>query len=401
MHGIKRALEYLDSKCWYPPSTFRVITKGVNEPECVVDGKKYLMFCSNDYLSLSQHPAVKKAGKAAIDRFGLGPGGSRAMSGNISIITELEEEIARLTGTEDCLTFPTGYMANVTVFQALMDSFIRDVPCRPGESVIFLDESNHGSIFDGCRLCRAETVRFGHDDLTQLRAKLQDEQRPNKLIVTEGVFTPEGNITDLTEYVKVAKEFDARLMIDDAHGVGILGENGGGTPQHFGCAGEVDVLMGSMDKAFGGIGGYLCGSRETVKYLRVAARSSILSSSFPAGIAGAMIQSARLIERYQAEREVLFEKAKYLRSSLREAGFTILGNADLPAIPLLIGDEVSALKFNDLLWDQGIFCSVFRWPAVHLHKARLRIVVMLRHTKPQMDRLVDCCFRAGKVTGIV
>jgi 7-keto-8-aminopelargonate synthetase-like enzyme len=182
-------------------------------------------------------------------------------------------------------------------------------------------------------------------------------------------------------YVDISKEFNARLMIDDAHGVGILGVNGGGTPQHFDCACKIDVLMGSMDKAFGGIGGYLCGSRETIKYLRVAARSSILSSSLPAGIAGAMIQSAKLIQRYESEREALFQKAKYLKTSLQEAGFTILGNADLPAIPLLIGDEQVALKFNDLLWDEGIFCNVFRWPAVSLQKARLRIVVMLGHSK--------------------
>jgi glycine C-acetyltransferase len=267
--------------------------------------------------------------------------------------------------------------------------------------VIFSDEFNHGSIVDGCRLTKAKKVVFKHGDCSDLRQKIKENNLPNKLIVTEGVFTPEGELTDIPEFVKVAKETGSKLMIDDAHGIGVLGENGGGSIQHFGCEKDVDIIMGSMDKAFGGIGGYLCGKKELIKYLRVSARSSLLSSSYPAAMAGAMLATVKEIRGSSERREELFAKAKLLRDALKDLGFKIMGNYDLPAIPLFIGDENKALEFNKILWEKGIYGMVFRWPAVPMKKARMRITVMHGHSEENIKSFVGACKIAGKKTGLI
>jgi len=391
--GIDPLLHFLDSEGLYPD--FHTITSGVNEPEVTVDGKKYLMFCSNNYLGLTQHPAVKQAAKDAIDKYGVGPGGSRVISGNVDIIEELEQAIADLTGTEACLTFPTGYMANISVFQALMDPLFFDLPYKSSEGVIFSDENNHGSIVDGIRLSKAKRVIFKHDDLMDLKKKIRENDLPNKLIVTEGVFSLEGKIIDLPKYVALAKETGSKLMVDDAHGVGILGENGGGTPELHNCAKDVDVLMGCMDKAFGGTGGYLCGGKNLIRHLRIASRSSILSSSLTTSMAGAMLESVKQIRFYRSKRSELFTNAKYLREKLTEAGFTIVGNNILPSVALLVGDEKKGINFANALWKKGIFSPIIRWPAVRRGESRFRLLISTAHTKEQIDKLITSCVDIG------
>ncbi|MEX0805443.1 MAG: aminotransferase class I/II-fold pyridoxal phosphate-dependent enzyme, partial [Candidatus Binatia bacterium] len=299
--GIKNTLQFLDEEKLYPD--FHTITGYVNEPEVEISGKKYLMFCSNNYLGITQNQEVKDAAKDAIDRYGVGPGGSRVISGNVDIVETLEKEIASLTDSEDCMIFPTGYMANISVFQALMDPLFFNLPYKSSDSVIFSDEKNHGSIVDGIRLSKATRVIFKHNDIADLRRKITEYDLPNKLIVTEGVFSLEGEIIDLPAYVSLARETGSKLMIDDAHGIGVLGSRGGGTPEHLGCAGEIDILMGSFDKAFGCMGGYLCGKATLIKYLRIACRSSILSSSFPTPLAGALIRAVRVIKQGTDKRE--------------------------------------------------------------------------------------------------
>ncbi|HEY1074126.1 MAG TPA: pyridoxal phosphate-dependent aminotransferase family protein, partial [Patescibacteria group bacterium] len=211
---------------------FHTIEGGVNEPVCKVNGEDYLMFCSNNYLGMTQHPAVKEAAKQAIDKYGVGPGGSRVISGNIDIIEDLEKAIAELTGTEDCLTFPTGYMANAAVFRAVMDPLFNNMPVLAENSVIFSDEYNHGSIVDGCRLSKAKKVVFKHDDLADLEQKIKENDLPNKLIVTESVFSLDGEIINIPAYVELAKRTGCKLMVDDAHGIGVLGKHGGGVTEH-------------------------------------------------------------------------------------------------------------------------------------------------------------------------
>lgn len=399
LESIEPFVELLRGAGAYPP--FETITGGVNEPLCTIDGRSYLLFCANNYLNLSEHPAVKQAAKAAIDKYGIGPGGSRVISGNIDVIEHLEAAIAELTGTEDCLTFPTGYMANVSVFQALLDPFFLGMPCAKASGALFLDECNHGSVVDGSVLATATVTTFRHNDLADLEAKLAHCDRPNRLVVTEGVYSLEGEIADIPAYIEVAKRNRAWLMVDDAHGIGVVGERGGGVGELYDCAADIDVLMGCMDKAMGATGGYLCGKRALIDYLRIAARSSILSSAILCGTAGGVIEAIRIIRADRERREALFAKADYLRNALRARAFTILGSDDIPSLPLLIGDEYAGVAFAEQLFQRGILCSLVRWPAVPQGKARFRIIVMAEHSYAQLDQLADTCAEVGAELGLV
>jgi 8-amino-7-oxononanoate synthase len=399
MNPYEMFVDHFRSQGMYPE--FHAITAGVNEPVCEVNGEQYLLFCANNYLGLTQHPEVKDAAKAAIDAYGMGPGGSRVISGSAAIITELEQKIATLIGTEDCLTFPTGYMANVAVFRALMDPLFGDFPVQSEQGVIFSDEFNHGSIVDGCKLTKAKKVIFKHNDLADLEQKLQENNLPNKLIVTEGVFSLDGEIIPVPDYIALAKHYNARLMIDDAHGVGILGEHGGGVGELFNCSQDIDILMGCMDKAFGGTGGYLGGTKKMVDYLRIACRSSLLSSALTTSMAGAMIASTKLIREGGDWRSELFQKSAYLRQKLRDAGLTVMGPDNLPAIALFVGDDRTGIAFAEALWNEHIFSPVVRWPAVPMNQSRFRIIVMVNHTYEQLDQFAEAAIRVARSLALI
>lgn len=399
MQKIRDFVDGFRSRGFYPD--FVTIKSGVNQPICSVGNKEYLIFCANNYLGLTENQDVKNAANKAIDKYGVGPGGSRVISGNIDIIEELEKKLAELTLTEDCLTFPTGYMANIAVFRALMDPLIGDVPQKGSDGVIFSDEHNHGSIIDGCKLSTAKKVVFKHDDLDDLKKKIRENDFPNKLIVTEGVFSLEGEIIDLPKYAQMADDTGSKLMIDDAHGIGIIGKNGGGIGEYHGCPDGIDVLMGCLDKAMGGTGGYLCGKTFLIDYLRIASRSSLLSSAITTMMAGAMVESINKIQKGQELRKELFEKAEYLKESLQDVGFRILGHSDLPAIPLYVGDEVLGIKFSKMLWSHGIYSPIIRWPAVPKDTSRFRIIVMVTHTKEQINKFVEACRYVGKQLKII
>jgi 8-amino-7-oxononanoate synthase len=399
LDSIPLFVDLMNEQHIYP--TFNTISAGVNEPECTVNGEKFLMFCANNYLSLTQDVRVKAAAKMAIDKYGVGPGGSRVIAGNIDVIEELEASIARMTGTEDCLTLPTGYMVNVALLKALLDPFFFGMPCKKDSGAIFSDEYNHGSIQDGCELTSALKITFKHNDLEDLERKLATCERPNKLIITEGVFSLEGTILDLPAYIALAKKYGAKLMIDDAHGVGIIGEHGGGIGDYHHRAADIDVLMGCMDKAFGGTGGYVCGSKALIDYLRVALRSSILSSAIPTMMAGAMIKSVEIMENGQELRRKLFEKAQYLGDGLRQRGFTVLGNDTIPSVPLYMGDDPLGMAFAEELYKRNILCSLVRWPAAPQGKARFRIIVMSEHTYEQLDAFLAACEEIGTELGMI
>jgi 7-keto-8-aminopelargonate synthetase-like enzyme len=392
-------VELMRESLIYPP--FTTITDGVNEPECVVDGEKYLLFSANNYLSLTENERVKSAAKAAIDKYGVGPGGSRVIAGNIDIIEELETRIAALTGTEACLTLPTGYMANVSVLKAVLDPFFFGMPVKKDSGAVFIDEFNHGSVQDGCELTSAIKVTYRHDDLADLEAKLAACDRPNKLVVTEGVFSLEGEILDLPAYIALARKYGAKVMIDDAHGVGVIGQRGGGIGEFHGCAADIDILMGCMDKAFGGTGGYLCGSKPLIDYLRIGLRSSILSSAIPTMMAGAMIQAVDIIENGAELRRELFEKSRYLRDGLIARGFTVVGRDAIPSVPLYMGEESLGIAFAEKLYQRHILCSLVRWPAAPQGKARFRIIVMVNHTYEQLDRFLAACADIGAELGML
>ncbi|GAB4243350.1 MAG: pyridoxal phosphate-dependent aminotransferase family protein [Thermoleophilia bacterium] len=398
--NVTRLVDFLKEYGTYPP--FYAVEEGANEPECVIEGKKYLMFTSNNYLSLSEEPAVREAAIQAIERYGIGPGGSRVLSGTLDVTVELEAKIARLLGTEDCLTFPTGYMANVSVFSALMNPFLGRMPYDRRDGVVFLDEFIHGSIEDGCRLAGARVVRFRHDDLTDLRHKIEENlERTNRLIVTEGVYCLEGEIIDIPAYVALAREYEAKLMVDDAHAIGVIGSRGGGSPDYHAIPGQIDLLMGAMDKGLGGTGGYLAGSRALIDYLRIATNSSMLSSALPASMAGAMLVALSIAEQADDRRQDLARKCRYLRSGLREAGLQVLGEDDIPSVPLFLGREEIGIEFAARLREKGIFAIIMRWPGVPAQRSRIRLSLMARHTYDHLDRLIDACRETGRELGVI
>lgn len=391
LEAIRPFTEMLQETAVYPP--FETITAGVNEPLTRIEGREFLQFCSNNYLSLSENAQVKRAAMSAAEKYGVGPGGSRVIAGNIDVIEELETSIAELTGTEACMTFPTGYMANVSLFQALLEPLFLGRPCHPRDCAIFLDEFNHGSVWDGLKHTSAEIITYPHNQLDALERMLKESDKPNKLIVTEGVYSLEGTIADMPAYIVVAKRHGAWLVVDDAHGIGVLGETGGGIGEHFGCADQIDLMMGSLDKAAGGTGGYLCGRRWLIDYLRVAMRSSMLSSAIPCMMAGAMIESVKLIRERTSQRAELFKKSLYLRQRLTAAGLTVMGKDNIPSLALLVGEEQIGVEFSRRLFERGVFCSLVRWPAVPPGQARFRIIVMSSHTHQQIDYFADCCAR--------
>jgi 7-keto-8-aminopelargonate synthetase-like enzyme len=255
---------------------------------------------------------------------------------------------------------------------------------------------------DGCELSGVHLVKFKHNDLDDLRSKLNEHgDASNKLIVTEGVYCLEGEIIDIPAYVELARAYGAKLMVDDAHAIGVIGSRGGGSPDYHGCAEGIDILMGCMDKAMGGCGGYLCGSRTLIDFLRIAANASVLSSALTCAMAGAAIAAIDLIEGGQELRASLRDKSRYLQRGLCEAGFTILGTEDLPSVPLLVGGEMLGLAFAEGLRQRGIFCPVMRWPAVPLGKSRLRLSLMARHEQSHLDKLIEACTLVGRELGVL
>lgn len=392
-------VDFLKSYGTYPP--FFTVEEGVNEPECVIEGRPYLMFTANNYLSLSEDERVKAAAIAAIEKYGVGPGGARVMSGTVDVIEELEAKIADLTGKEACLTFPTGYMANVAVFQAVMGSFLGRLPYDRRSGTIFVDELIHGSVEDGCRLSGVAVETFRHNSLADLEAKLEASSASNKLIVTEGVYCLEGEIIDIPAYAALARAYDAKLMVDDAHAIGVLGPRGGGSPDHHDCADEIDILMGCMDKAMGGTGGYLCGSRHLIDYLRIAATSSMLSSALPCGMAAAMGAAVDIMRDASDVRADLVAKARYLKAGLRRLGFTVMGPHDIPSVPLFIGEENLGIKFGERLRSRGIYVIIMRWPGVPSGQARFRLSLMAKHTVDHLDTLLEACTEVGRELGLI
>lgn len=370
--------------------------------EAKFDGRTVLMFASNDYLGLSKRESVIDAVENELDKHGLGPGGSRFLCGDIDLLATLDKKTAELVGTEDAITFPTGYMANNGVFQAVMDPLIGSLPFKKGSGVIFSDEYNHGSIVEGCRLSHAKKVIFRHNDMKDLRAKIIEHINCfPKMIVTEGVFTPHGDIAPLHELVKISKEVGAILMVDDAHGVGILGKKGGGTVQQLGLEGQIDIIMGSFDKALGGMGGFLAGKKKLIEYFRVSAHPYMLSSSVPGIMAGGLIEAMNICMSENSLRETLFQNANYIRLSLEKEGFKILGSESVPVVLVYIGDELKSIKFSDMIFDKGIYCPSFRWPVVPHGESRMRITPMATHSIKHLDALVSVFVEVGKEMNII
>ena len=399
LQRIEEVAAFLHEADLYPDYT-RISSAGT-EPEVVIDGRDVLMFCSNNYLSLSNSRGVKDAAAKALEAHGMGPGGSRCLCGNVAILDELDKTCAELVSMPAAISFPTGYMANLAVFRGVLDPFLGIFPYRKGAAAVFCDEYNHATIMDGIALSHAKRVLFAHNDLRQLEEKLvKFAEFTPKLIVTEGVFSLDGEISPLAELVELAHAHGAVLMVDDAHGLGMMGHRGGGALDHLGLQGKADIVMGSFDKALGGMGGFIASSEAVVDYLRVSARPYMFSSAVPEVMAAGMIESMRLCMSDGDPRTRLHENAAYLRSGLQALGFTVLGDGSVPVVPIHIGDEDAAIAFARRTLELGLYAPPFRWPTVPMKTARIRVSPMADHTREQLQRAIGIFAQVGRELGV-
>lgn len=353
-------------------------------PEVIVDGKQVLNLCSNNYLGLAGHPALRAAAKAAIDRYGCGSGASRLISGNLALCEELEEKIASFKRTEAALVFSSGFQANVGLLAALA-----------GEGdTIFSDELNHASIIDGCRLSRARVVVYRHLDLAQLEDGLRRAPPGRKLIVTETIFSMDGDEAPLAEIVELAERFGAHLLVDEAHATGVQGPNGAGVVAKLGLGERVLVQMGTLGKALGSFGAYVAGSLRLRNFLVNRCRSFIFTTALPPPVLASARAAIELVEREPERRLALWHNVRALRDGLKALGFR-LGQSQSQIQPVLIGDAGKCMALCERLLARGVFCQGIRPPTVPPGTSRLRVTVMATHTHEQLERALEA-LRAAK-----
>ncbi len=346
-------------------------------PLVEIDGKSYVNFCSNNYLNLSTHKKVIQAAQEATEKFGTGGGASRHVSGNHALYEALEKKTAEFKGHESCLVFPTGYMANVGVLSAL---------CHAGDT-IFSDELNHASLIDGCRMGRAETKIFPHANMNALEILLKKHKNAKqKFIVTDGLFSMDGDCAPLTEIAGLAETYDATLIVDDAHGTGTLGKNGRGIAEHFGLEGKIPIVVGTYSKALGSLGGFVCASSTVIDYLKNKARSLIYTTALPPAVLAASLSALEVMQEEPWRRKKLHKNAKLLRENLMKAGCNV-GNGEHHIIPVIIGGTEETLALSQKLYDAGILAVAIRPPTVPDGTSRIRFSVMTEHTEEQIMKV--------------
>jgi 8-amino-7-oxononanoate synthase len=348
-------------------------------PRVVINGKECVLFCSNNYFGLANHPALKDRARAALDTFGCGTAASRLISGNMSIHEELESRLARFLGTESALSYPTGYMANLGVVPTLVG---------PGD-IIFSDRLNHRSIIDACRLSRAKTVVYNHCDTDHLAERLSVEtDYRRRMIVTDGLFSMDGDLAPVPELVKLSRDHHTILMIDDAHGTGVLGPRGRGIHEHFGIAEGIDVLMTAGSKALGTFGGFIAGARALIDLLINRSPSFIYTTALAPDTCAATIAALDLIEADPTFREKLRANVETVTGELTGLGFDIM-NSRSQIIPVLVGDAGRTMDISRRLFDKGIFLSGIRPPTVPQGESRLRLTLMSNHSEEDISRLLE------------
>jgi 8-amino-7-oxononanoate synthase len=346
---------------------------GPQGPRVLLDGKPVLLLCSNNYLGLADHPRVREAAAEAAMRYGASAGASRLVSGNMTIHRRLEEQLAGFEGSDACLLFGSGYLANAGVVSAL---------AREGD-VVFSDALNHASIIDGCRLARAETFVYRHLDIDHLEWGLHQAEGRGALIVTDGVFSMDGDVAPLAEIVELAQRHDARVMVDEAHGTGVLGPGGRGAVADLGLEDEVDLIVGTLGKALGSYGAYVCCDQQMAKYLVNTARTLIFSTALPPPAVAAAMAALELLREQPRRVEKLRRNGAVLRQSLDESGLPVPGG-DTPIVPLIVGDAADAVRASERSLERGVFAQAIRPPTVPAGTSRLRLAVMASHTKSEL-----------------
>lgn len=356
-------------------------------PEVVIGGKKFIMFGSNNYLGLANDPRMKEAAKKAIDQYGTGTVGSRFLNGNTVLHEELERKIANFLNRDAALLYATGYQMNLGVISALAGA---------GDYVI-VDKLDHASIIDGCRLSGAEIKRFKHNEPKDLEKLLKSlDKNKGKLVIVDGVFSMEGDIAPVPELVSICKKYKARIVVDDAHAIGVLGKNGGGTQEYFNLTnGEIDLVVGTGSKSFATIGGFVVGDSDVIDYIRHVSRSMIFSAALAPSCVATISKGIDIIKEEPQRIKKLWENSDYLRKRFKEMGVNI-GHTQTPIIPVLIGDNEKTFMLWRMLYDNGVFSNPVISPAVPPKRTLLRVVVTATHTKEQLDRALDIfekCYR--------
>lgn len=364
---------------------FRLL-EGQQKEKVIVDGKEVLNFCSNNYLGLADDERIKQAAKEALDRYGLGSGASRLVAGNMSLHKRLEEKIAAFKDCEAALLFNSGYTANLGAISALC---VKD-------DIIFSDKLNHASIIDGILLSRAEFKRYPHKDIGTLEDMLKvSGGYRRKVIITDTIFSMDGDIAPLPKIVELAERYKAWIYVDEAHATGVLGKKGKGAVEYFGLKGKVQVQMGTLSKAVGSFGAFICGSKTLIEYLINKSRGFIYTTSLPPAICAASIAALGIIENEPKLRERLWGNVEFLRTGLRELGFDTL-ESETPIIPILTKEPNITMEFSKRLFEEGVFVQGIRPPTVPEGKARLRITVMATHKRPDLEKAFDSFRKVGK-----
>jgi glycine C-acetyltransferase len=361
-------------------------------PVCHYDGREVINLASNNYLGLCNHPKLEEAAHAAINAYGMGSGAVRTIAGTMKIHIELEEKIAAFKGVEACVVFQSGFAANAGTVSAILGK----------EDFILSDELNHASIIDGARLSRAKIKVFRHKDVAHCEELLKEiaSEPGRKLVITDGVFSMDGDIGPVAALCDLCDKYGAIMMVDDAHASGVLGQNGRGSVAHFHCTDRVDIQVGTLSKAIGVLGGYVCGSRDLIDFLYHRARPFLFSTSHPPAVAAACIAAFDLLESEPDRIDRLWANTKYFQQQLTSAGFNIGGittpKSETPITPILTGDSRATMDFSRALFDRGLMATGIAFPTVPEGKARIRCIMTSEHTRPQIDRALEILTTTAK-----
>jgi len=356
-----------------------------------INGKDVLMFGSNSYLGLTNHPKIKEAAKKAIDKYGTGCAGSRFLNGTLDIHIELENRLARLVGKDGALCYSTGFQVNLGVVSVLAGR----------NDYILLDELDHASIIEGSRLSFSKVLKFAHNDMKALEAKLKKcEPDSIKVIVVDGIFSMEGDIIKLPEVVKLAAKYDATVMVDDAHSIGVLGKNGSGTADHFGLTKKVDLIMGTFSKSLASLGGFIAADKEVINFIKHNSRSLIFSASMTPASAASVLAALDIMESEPERIKHLWDVTHYAQELFTKAGFNT-GKSESPIIPLFIRDDIKALKLTQILLGEGVFVNPVVSPAVPKEDSLIRFSLMATHTMKQVDEAAEKISRVAKKLAII
>ena len=373
---------------WYP--YFKAIESGA-DIEVLIKGKKLIMAGSNNYLGLTQDPRVKAAAAKALEKFGAGCTGSRFLNGTLELHEELEHRLAQYMKREAALVFSTGFQTNLGVIATVVGK----------DDVIFADRANHASIVDGCRLAFGKTVRYRHNDMAHLEKLLETHKNaPGKLIVADGVFSMEGDIVDLPGIAKLAEKYQAQVLIDDAHSIGVLGKYGRGTGEHFGLEDKVDLVLGTFSKSFASIGGFVAGDAYVLDYIKHHSRTLIFSASMPPAATAAVIAAVDIIEKEPERIEHLWRNVRKVKKAFDDLGFNT-GHTQSPIVPIHVGEDMKTFEFWKQLYENGIFTNPVITPAVPPGQGLIRTSYMATHTDDILDQIIDTVARVGRNVGLI